>query len=59
MAGELMPAGAFTKIRDVLHGGRRVVLAAIETNEPVLPLKITGPGQRATLSALVSRARRR
>ena len=48
-----MPAGAFTKISDVLHGGRRVVLTAIEPNEPVLSLKITGPGERATLSALV------
>ena len=47
------PAGAFTKISDVLQGGRRVVLAAIEPNEPVLSLKITGAGQRATLSALV------
>ncbi|HEY1474130.1 MAG TPA: Flp pilus assembly protein CpaB [Pseudolabrys sp.] len=48
-----MPSGAFTKISDVMHGGRRVVLTAIEPNEPVLSLKITGPGQRATLSALV------
>jgi pilus assembly protein CpaB len=48
-----MPAGAFTKISDVMKGGRRVVLTAIEPNEPVLSLKITGPGQRATLSALV------
>ena len=48
-----LPSGAFSKIGDVLSGGRRVVLAAIEANEPVLALKITGPGQRATLSALV------
>jgi pilus assembly protein CpaB len=48
-----MPAGAFSKISDLLHGGRRVVLTAIEPNEPVLSLKITGPDQRATLSALV------
>jgi pilus assembly protein CpaB len=48
-----LPAGAFHTIADVLKGGRRVVLAAIEPNEPVLALKITGPGQRATLSALV------
>ena len=48
-----MPSGAFSKISDVLHGGRRVVLTAIEPNEAVLSLKITGPGQRATLSALV------
>jgi pilus assembly protein CpaB len=47
------PSGAFTKISDVLAGGRRVVLTAVEPNEPLLSLKITGPGQRATLSALV------
>jgi pilus assembly protein CpaB len=50
---DALPSGAFTKISDVMSGGRRVVLAAIEANEPVLALKITGPGQRATLSALV------
>jgi pilus assembly protein CpaB len=52
-SSEALPAGAFRKVSDVLSGGRRVVLAAIETNEPVLALKVTGPGQRATLSALV------
>jgi pilus assembly protein CpaB len=50
---QAVPAGAFAKIGDLLNGGRRVVLTAIEPNEPVLALKITGPGQRATLSALV------
>jgi pilus assembly protein CpaB len=48
-----VPAGAFAKITDLLSHGRRVVLTAIEPNEPVLALKITGPGERATLSALV------
>jgi pilus assembly protein CpaB len=48
-----MPSGAFAKISDVIGQGRRVVLTPIEPNEPVLALKITGPGQRATLSALV------
>jgi pilus assembly protein CpaB len=48
-----MPAGAFGKINDILGHGKRVVLTAIEPNEPVLALKITGPGERATLSALV------
>ena len=48
-----MPTGAFAKINDIVSGGSRVVLAAIEANEPVLALKITGAGQRATLSALV------
>jgi pilus assembly protein CpaB len=50
---DAVPAGAFTKVSDILSPGRRVVLAAMEPNEPVLALKITGPGQRATLSALV------
>jgi pilus assembly protein CpaB len=49
-----LPSGAFAKISDLLGGGRRIVLAAIEPNEPVLALKITGAGQRATLSALVA-----
>ena len=48
-----LPPGAFTRISDVLARGKRVVLTAIETNEPILAAKITGPGQRATLSALV------
>ncbi len=48
-----LPSGAFSKINDVLAGGKRVVLAAIEVNEPILSVKITGPGQRATLSAML------
>ena len=50
---EALPQGAFTKIDEILTGGRRVVITAIEANEPVLATKITGPGQRATLSSLV------
>src|SRR3954468_9793386 len=47
-----VPAGAFAKIADVLSGSsRRVVLTPIEANETILSSKITGPGQRATLSA--------
>jgi pilus assembly protein CpaB len=48
------PAGSFKKLDQVLTGGgRRVVLTAIEPNEPILGSKITGPGQRATLSAML------
>src|SRR5262249_44041797 len=51
---DAVPAGAFTKIDDLLSSnGRRVVLTAIEANEPILSSKITGPGQRATLSAML------
>ena len=49
---DAIPAGAFGKIAEVADG-HRVVLAAIEADEPVLAVKLTGPGQRATLSALV------
>ena len=48
-----VPAGAFSKISDVMSSGKRVVLTAIEANEPILASKITGPGQRATLSAVL------
>lgn len=48
-----LPSGTFAKINDLMSNGRRVVLTSIEPNEPVLALKITGPGQRATLSSLV------
>jgi pilus assembly protein CpaB len=51
---DAVPAGAFAKIADLTSGGRRVVLTAIEANEPILASKITGSGQRATLSATLS-----
>lgn len=50
---DALPNGAFAKISDILGSGKRVVLSPVEPNEPVLALKITGPGQRATLSSLV------
>jgi pilus assembly protein CpaB len=46
-----LPGGSFAKIGELLGAGKRTALAAIEPNEPVLASKITGPGQRATLSA--------
>ena len=49
-----LPNGSFAKISDVLKDGKRTVLAAIEPNEPLLAVKITGAGQRATLSSLVA-----
>jgi pilus assembly protein CpaB len=46
------PVGAFSTIAD-LTSTRRVVLSPIEANEPILVSKITGSGQRATLSAVL------
>jgi pilus assembly protein CpaB len=48
-----LPEGSFSSIQDVLAAGKRIVLAPIEQNEPVLATKLTGPGQRATLSAVL------
>lgn len=50
---EAIPAGTFSSISELLSGGKRVVLASIEPNEPVVGAKITGPGQKATLSAII------
>ncbi|MBM2709786.1 Flp pilus assembly protein CpaB [Mesorhizobium caraganae] len=49
-----IPAGAFKTTKDLLAGeGTKQALQSIGTNEPVLATKITGPGQRATLSAVL------
>jgi len=52
-AGDL-PKGAFVHKQDVLRDGRRMALAAIARNEPILRDRITGPGQRATLSTVLA-----
>ncbi len=49
---DALPAGAFGKIAD-LTAGKRIVLMPIDVNEAILATKITGPGQRATLSAVL------
>jgi pilus assembly protein CpaB len=49
-----IPAGTFSSLEALLSGpGARTVLAAIAKNEPILANKITGPGQRGTLSSVI------
>jgi len=48
-----IPGGTFTSISELLAPGRRMVLSSIEPNEPILASKITGPGQKSTLSAII------
>src|SRR5262245_10015819 len=48
-----VPAGAFTSREALLAGGQRTVVGSIAKNEPILAAKITGPGQRGTLSAVI------
>jgi pilus assembly protein CpaB len=50
-AGAPLPDGAFTSRIDMLKGGKRLVLTAIERNEPVLRAKVTEPGQSGSLSS--------
>jgi len=51
-----LPAGAFHHTADLLDAklGDRQVLTAMSANEPILDWKVTGPGQRATLSAVLT-----
>lgn len=49
---DAVPGATFASIAEAV-AGNRVVLAAIEPNEPIIAAKITGPGQRATLSAVI------
>ncbi|MER8395527.1 Flp pilus assembly protein CpaB [Mesorhizobium sp. M1340] len=49
-----VPSGAFKTTKELMAGeGSKQALQAIGANEPVLATKITGPGQRATLSAVL------
>jgi pilus assembly protein CpaB len=48
-----VPIGTFPTIADLLAPGKRIVLYSIEPNEPILAAKITGPGQKGTLSAIL------
>ena len=50
---EAIPAGTFGSIAELTSGSKRIVLASIERNEPILRAKVTGPGQKATLSAVI------
>jgi pilus assembly protein CpaB len=50
---DALPQGGFRTVKDLLAHGKRVVLTAIEANEPVLSSKVTGEGSRATLSAMI------
>ena len=57
-AANALPRGAFAKKSDLFKEGRRITLAAIQSDEPILNSKITGPGQRASLSTLLGKDKR-
>ena len=45
--------GSFTSIAELTAGGRRLALASLQRNEPILGAKVTGPNQRGTLSTQI------
>jgi pilus assembly protein CpaB len=53
-----LPEGAFATKDELLNGGRRTVLYPLKQGEPVLRSKVTGPGQRASLAAVLDEGKR-
>ncbi len=53
-----LPQGAFRTKADLLKDGRRVVLSSIAKDEPILVSRVTGPGQRGSLSVLIDKGMR-
>ena len=49
-----VPEGTFKSVDELLGPQPRVVLQAIQPNELILVSKVTGPGQRASLSAVIT-----
>jgi pilus assembly protein CpaB len=54
----VIPTGAFQSKQDLLKDGRRIALATIQPNEPILTSRVTGPGERASLSTLLDKDKR-
>ena len=57
-AAKSVPEGSFSSKQALFKDGRRITLADIQQNEPILSSKITGPGQRASLSTLLDSDKR-
>jgi pilus assembly protein CpaB len=50
-----VPPGAFSSVQELLDAEKpRTVLRTIEANEPILASKISGAGEKATLSAIIT-----
>jgi pilus assembly protein CpaB len=54
----VLPEGAFATKTNLLKDGRRMALALIARNEPILGSKITAPNQPATLSSMLASGKR-
>lgn len=56
--GGALPDSVFKSKEEMLKDGARRALVAIERNEPILHSKVTGPGQRASLSSKLEEGKR-
>ena len=55
----IVPKGSFRSIKELVNDKEpRVVLRAVEANEPLLQTKVSGFGQRASLSAVIAKEMR-
>jgi pilus assembly protein CpaB len=52
-SSSVVPYGFFASKADLLKGGRRVALSPMQTNEPILASRVTGPDQKGGLSAFI------
>src|SRR5713101_2381053 len=57
-AASVVPAGSFPSKEALFKEGRRISLATIQQNEPILSSRITGPGERASLSTVLDKDKR-
>src|SRR3974377_551404 len=57
-AASVMPDGSFPSKEALFKQGGRITLATFQQNEPILNSKITGPGERASLSTLLDKDKR-
>ena len=57
-AAGALPDGAFATKEELFKAGRRTALMPMERSELILKQKITGPDQRASLSALLENGKR-
>jgi pilus assembly protein CpaB len=57
-AASALPDGAYATKDELFKEGRRVVLTPMQRGELILKNRITGPGQRASLSALLEEGKR-
>ena len=57
-AAPVLPVGAFSSKQDLFKMGSRTTVTSIAKGEPILASKVTGPGQRASLSTMIDRDKR-